>query len=76
MCLEQSLIIDYYMFYVDLKGNEPGAFYWQRMKPVKILKSEVGIDGEYLKDLRLNSWVKEKEKEINDSSITRKSWGR
>jgi len=48
--------IDYYMFYVDLDRRGPGAFYWQRMKPVKILKSEVGIDGEYLKDLRLNSW--------------------
>jgi hypothetical protein len=50
--------IDYYLALVDYNLQGPISFYWQRLQPHKIPREEVGIDGEYLQDLKLNSWIK------------------
>jgi mannosyltransferase OCH1-like enzyme len=48
---------DFSLVLADYLPVEPIAFYWQRMKPTMISEEEVGLDGEYLQDLRLNSWI-------------------
>jgi hypothetical protein len=49
--------IDFSYVLIDCQLNEPIGFYWQRIKPKMIHEEEVGVSGEYLQDLRLNSWV-------------------
>jgi len=55
--------IDYHMAEVDYDLQCPIGFYWQRLSPHLIPKSEVGRNGSVLKDLRLNSWVEKDKKD-------------
>jgi hypothetical protein len=50
--------IDINKVLIDYKPFEPIGFYLQRLKPVMIEEELVGKNGEFLNDLRLNSWVK------------------
>jgi mannosyltransferase OCH1-like enzyme len=53
---------DFSLALIDYIPVEPIGFYWQRMKPTMIPEEEIGLNGEYLQDLRLNSWVETYEK--------------
>ena len=57
--------IDFYLAEVDYNCKEPHGFYFARMRPGLIPEKEIGPGGEYLNDLRYNSWLKDQQNNVN-----------